>query len=657
MMSKKINQRIKDGSKNGGYPLPGLLCFCAVVFISGCGDFFAVRPTELESKVVLDELSQVKESPFIGNPLPDVYRQPPTRVSVSGGVKLFYFTKNLPVQQVAALTTQQLGLKIAQNVSTNQLVIYCADDAGADQVLQYLEIVDVAPVQVNVDCLILERFGDVTMDWETTLLAENLLGESITVSEGKDVTFPGASLREPDRKKFGLDIGYIINRDQPGHRVKMLVDLLVSRGYLKVLLNPQIETVNGQKATVSIKDYAPIEKLAYGAGGGSDAYNITTYVWVANTLTVTPYVYADGSVGLTTDIKIGSRSKPEGVVQRSIITERSINVEENRVKPGNSLIIGGMRKSEKRDVIRGVPFLKDLPVVGILFSSRDFEEKGTEIIFILTPSISSGSRDHKQVVGEIRTRYADPDVKEGMSDILKDPMGTNVYASIVEKEAVQAEMDRVNAELLRQQAANKAAAEKQFAGDAAAEATRLRKEAERLTAQAEKELADAQNAAEQAKSAQAAKETEVARLAELEIQKQKAQEDAQKAQGAALQAQNAATEAAQKAVQQEARAKQALQDAQKAQESARQAAETAAEKARVAEQERKVREEAARKAKAEAEEKARLEAERKAKEQAEQKAKAEAEEKARQEAAAAVQAQPAPDPNKAMPADPNKPPQ
>jgi len=635
----------------------GVFYLCVAIFVAGCGDFFAIKPTELESKVVLDELSQVRESPFIGNPLPEVYRQPPSRVNVGGGVKLFYFTRNLSVDEVSVLVTQQLGLKIAKNVSTNQLVIYCADDARADQALQYLEMIDVPPVQVNVDCLILERFGDVTMDWETTMLVQNFLGEDITVGEGKAMTFPGASLRDlqganqPKRKDFGLDIGYL-NGTKDGHRTKILVDLLVSRGYLKVLLNPQLETINGQKATVSIKDYAPIESLQKGYAGFANAYNITEYIPVENTLTVTPNVYADGSVGIKTQINIGSRSRPDGAIQRSIITERMINVEENRIERGNSLIIGGMRKSEKRDVIRGVPFLKDLPVIGVLFSSRDFEEKGTEIIFILTPSISSGSRDHKKVVGEIRTRYADPDVKQGFMDVLKDPMGSNVYSSIVEKEAVQAEMDRVNAELLRQQAANKAAAEKQFADDAAAEAERLRKEAERLTAQAEKELADAQNAAEQAKAAQAAKETEGTKLAGLEVQKQTAQEEAQRANGAALQAQNAATEAARKAVQQEARAKQALEDAQKAQDSARQAAEIAAEKTKLAEQERKTREEAARKAKAEAEERARLEAERKA--------KAEAEEKARQEAAAAAAAaqpqyEPAPGSTPSVPTDPNAP--
>lgn len=619
-----------------------LSAVCGMV-LSGCGDFFNTKPTELESRVVLDELSQVRESQHIANPLPEVYRQPPSRVSIADGVKLFYFARHLPVKQLADLTTQQLKLKIAQNPATNQLVVYCADDAQADMAEQYLEMIDVPPVQVNIDCLILERFGDVTMDWATTLFVQNFLGEEITLGEkmgGKTPAFPGAELRETKRKEFGLDVGYWLNRNKDGHKVRTVVDLLVSRGYLKVLLNPQLETINGQKATVTIRDFAPIEKMQTATGGYNDVYNITEYVWVENTLTVTPHVFADGSVGLTTSIKVGSRSKPEGVVQNPIITERSINVEENRIERGKSLIIGGMRKSEKRDVIRGAPFFKDLPIIGVLFSSRDFEEKGTEIIFILTPSISSGSRDHKEVVGEIRTRYADPDIKTGIRETLKDPLGSTTYASIVEKEAVQAEMDRVNSELLRQQAENRAAAEKQLADGASKEAARLRLEAQKLQAQAEKEMAEAQKMTQQAQAAQTAKETEKAKAAELEALRQKALLEAQNARAAAEAAQNAALAAAEKAAAQEARANKAIEEALKAQAAARQAAEQAAEKARKAEAERRAR--------LEAEQKAREEAAKKAAEEAE-KARKEAELKAQQEAQAAAAAQ-AQQPTSAQPA-------
>jgi hypothetical protein len=164
-------------------PWTVVLGWVMVSLLNGCGDFLATKPTEVESKVLLDELSQVRESLYIQNPLPEVYRQPPVRVTVAGGVKLFYFTRQHPVKQLAELVQQQFDIKVIQNPSTNQLVLFCADAMQADQVLQYLEKVDVPPVQVNIDCLILERFGDITMDWETSILAQNLFGEEVTVGE------------------------------------------------------------------------------------------------------------------------------------------------------------------------------------------------------------------------------------------------------------------------------------------------------------------------------------------------------------------------------------------------------------------------------------------------------------------------------------------
>lgn len=540
--------------------------------IGGCGDFFSEKSTEIESKAILEELGQVRESPQAANPLPEIYRQPTARLTIKDGVKVFYFTKHHPATDLASLLVKQMDVKSTINLATNQVVAYCKDDAQADSVQKYLELIDVPPVQVNVDCLILERFGDITMDWETTLLVENLLGEGLTLGEDKfsDPAFPGASLRETDRSNFGLDFGYWIDKGVDGHQVRTVVDVLVSRGYLKILLNPQLETINGKKATVTIKDYAPIEEVKTGSGGSSGVYNITKYVWVENTLTVTPHVYSDGSVGLTTDINIGSRSKPEGVVQRAIITERSINVEENRIEPGKSLIIGGMRKSEKRSVVRGIPFLKDLPLLGVLFSSKDFEEKGTEIIFILTPSISSGGIDNRQMVEDIRTKYKEPEYTEG----LVGPLGKDAYTQVLEKEATEAELGRVQAELDLEQAKLQLQTEKKRADKAAGQARDLRKRAKEAQQKAQQALDEAKKASEQVTTVQGQTQEEAKKREALEQQKKQAVEDAQKARQEAEQAAEQARQAGQKAQQ----LQQQAQDAQEQLDKARQAADEAKKK-------------------------------------------------------------------------------
>ena len=433
MLISIVNSRIVTILKNRIVVLSFLLLL-TLLPITGCDNALASKPTEIEARAILNELSQVKQNPHTQNPLPEMYRQPPQRLKVKDGVKLFYFTKHHTADKLASLITPQLGNKTSQSSPTNQLIVHCADDADVDMVLGFLERSDVPPIQVNIDLL---------------------------------AAFPGASLRETTRSTFGLNIGYWENIT--GHQFRAVVDLLISRGYLKVLLNPTLETVNGKTATVSIRDHAPIEKTV--TGPTFEPYVTTEYEWVEDTLTVTPSVFSDGSIGLKTDIKIGSRSKPEGVVQTSIITERSITVEENRIEPGKSLVIGGMRKSEKRDVIRGVPFFKDLPIVGMLFSSKDYEEKATEIIFILTPSISSGGVDHAEIVEEIRKKHTTLKYDPGLGEILADPLGTGAYAEHLEEQALEAEAQKIKAEidvrnaiLAKEQAmAAEAEAEKQMA--------------------------------------------------------------------------------------------------------------------------------------------------------------------------------------------------
>ncbi|HIJ70941.1 MAG TPA: hypothetical protein HPP87_06210 [Planctomycetes bacterium] len=529
------------------------MALAAVICISGCGDFFAEKPTEIESRAILNELGQVRQSPHIDNPLPEMYRGPAKRVEVKDGVKLFYFTKHHTVDKLAVLIAEQLGNKLSQSGPTNQLIVHCKDDADADKVLEFLDKVDVPPIQINIDCLILERFGDETMDWETSIMIENFLGQEITIGEargtfdsgvltGLEPAFPGASLRESLRSTFGLDFGYWIDKGVPGHQVRAVVDLLISRGYLKILLNPTLETINGQVATVSIRDYAPIEKIV-SKEGFDEPFGLTDYVWVEDTLTVTPSVFADGSIGLKTSIKIGSKSKPEGVVQTSIITERSIDVAENRIKPGESLVIGGMRKSEKRSVVRGVPFFKDIPIVGILFSSKDFEEKATEIIFILTPSISSGSVEHAGVVEEIRKKHASPSYKSGLNQILGDPFGTDIYTDVIERKAVEAETARLKAQIEAEAMSKEVKKVKDALSKAHQQIDAERSRVQRAKAEKEKAIAEAGIAAAEAekarliadkvkaevKAAQAAAEEAEKKARTLTDQAQMEKEKAQKA--------------------------------------------------------------------------------------------------------------------------------
>jgi len=79
-----------------------------------------------------------------------------------------------------------------------------------------------------------------------------------------------------------------------------------------------------------------------------------------------------------------------------------------------------MRKTEKRDVIRGAPFLKDIPIIGVVFSGRDFEERMVETIFILTPTISTSGRPNEKVVEKVKGKH-EPSEFRALHEAITDP--------------------------------------------------------------------------------------------------------------------------------------------------------------------------------------------------------------------------------------------
>jgi len=534
-----------------------LWCFgilIAMLVVCGCGDFFAEKATELQAQSILHDLSRIKPVAEPNVPLPYIYKQPPKIIETKKGLKLLYFTKYHTVEEFAGsadtpdtpgLIQQQFGYQVSQNPATNQLIVECPTREETEMILEFLKQVDVPPVQVKIDCLVSELYADVTMDWETTIKIENLLGEEIALG-GKTIdgvllpAFPGASLRDEARELIGLKVGYSRNLGVAGHEFRALVDLLVSRGYLKILMNPTLEVVNGKTALIEARDFVPLPKEV--VPKDVEPYMTTEYQWVVDSLQITPHVFADGFIGLETTAQIGSKSTPEGVKQIPIITERKIENKENRIRQGESLIIGGIRKSEKRSVIRGVPLLKDIPLLGILFSSKDYEDRAKEVIFIITPTISSGGIPYEEMIEDIRKKHAIPEYRGGLEEVFTDPFGTGAYTDYVEQKAAEAEFERFKAELEKVEATGE-----------------ISKMKDRLLEAAEDMLAEKQKAARTAREARTAKKQAQEAQKQAESYKQVSQAEKDKAEAEA----EKAREKAQKA---EAEAKKAKERAQKAEQ-------------------------------------------------------------------------------------------
>jgi type II secretory pathway component GspD/PulD (secretin) len=57
------------------------------------------------------------------------------------------------------------------------------------------------------------------------------------------------------------------------------------------------------------------------------------------------------------------------------------------LKLGQSLVLSGIRRESTTHTVTGIPFLKDIPVLGVLFGSHNDDTQGTEGAVILVPSV------------------------------------------------------------------------------------------------------------------------------------------------------------------------------------------------------------------------------------------------------------------------------
>ncbi len=161
----------------------------------------------------------------------------------------------------------------------------------------------------------------------------------------------------------------------------------------KLIQNPQIRAVDGQKASLKIGDRVPVATGSFQPGIGGVGINplVNTqfqYLDVGVNIDITPKVHAAREVTLKVAMDISSVTGQSNIggISQPIIGQRKIE-HEIRLKEGEVNILGGML--EDRDVrsLNGIPGLANIPILKYLFSQTNTEHATNEIVFALIPHV------------------------------------------------------------------------------------------------------------------------------------------------------------------------------------------------------------------------------------------------------------------------------
>jgi general secretion pathway protein D len=157
---------------------------------------------------------------------------------------------------------------------------------------------------------------------------------------------------------------------------------------INILSRPRIQTSHAVPASIQIGDTVPYITGTYYNGVTASPSSQYQQTFVGINLQVTPLINPDGLVvmDITTDIQQISGST---VIDGNSVPTTSKRTAQAKVsvKDRETVILGGFISTNKEKTKSGVPYLKDLPGIGFLFSSIADTYKRTELILMLRPTV------------------------------------------------------------------------------------------------------------------------------------------------------------------------------------------------------------------------------------------------------------------------------
>ena len=295
---------------------------------------------------------------------------------------------------------QVLGqTKIIADERMNALLVF-ANHQDMAMVKDVVKKLDVVLAQVLIEAIIME----VTLDNSKTLgisAAQYPQGNNsvflggfnngqqffpfLPSQQGGSNSYPGSftSVLQPNMfsywGKFGNNFDVALQAAQNDSRVN-------------VLSRPRIQTSHGVEADLFVGSTIPyVDSTTAGAYGGTGVYNSYQQQQVGITLKVKPLINPDGLVVMDIFQEASVQGPPSTAVTINgtpvpIINQRQASATV-AVKDRDTIILGGMISTSQTKTKSGVPYLKDIPLLGNFFRSNANTEERVELIVLLRPTV------------------------------------------------------------------------------------------------------------------------------------------------------------------------------------------------------------------------------------------------------------------------------
>lgn len=253
-----------------------------------------------------------------------------------------------------------------------------------------------------------EAREQIGVNWEA---AGQIGGTMFGLATGRDLVEAG--MDSVFKRAEGLDTVAASYR-KGSTDINAAIDLLRQKGLLKVLAEPNLTAISGEPASFLAGGEYPIPVSQQG-----DQITVE-FKQFGVSLSFVATVLDGGRINLNVRPEVSQISDTGAVTLRditipAIATRRAETTVE--LGSGQSFAIAGLLQNTSNETIRKMPGLGDLPVLGQLFRSKDFQKNESELVIIVTPYLVKPSSQKLATPDDLKSQAN----ARNLADMAADP--------------------------------------------------------------------------------------------------------------------------------------------------------------------------------------------------------------------------------------------
>ena len=276
-------------------------------------------------------------------------------------------------------------------------IIYQGSATDWGRLLPLIQQMDRAPRQVMIEVTVAEVTLNNDEEFGVSWLARNDVGKF----DGRVSSGTIASALGGNGLTYLLDIG---------GQTRASLKALASRDRISVLSTPRLMVKSGEEANIDVGTEVPtITSQASSpiqSGGTSGILQTVQYRKTGILLSIKPVVYSDDRVDLEVRQEV-SEALPVGAnggVNSPAIFNRSISTNLS-LRDGSAILIGGLMSERRNQSVSGIPFLKDIPILGNAFKTQVRGNSKTELVLMIVPYIVGNDVEADELTRSLSQRF------------------------------------------------------------------------------------------------------------------------------------------------------------------------------------------------------------------------------------------------------------